>query len=65
MRMLRCRFCAFEVAFARRLKSGKVRMGRETLSWHVREKHPADYAKIRGFVAKSSSSLRRPTADEE
>jgi len=65
VRKLRCRFCSFEVAVVRRLKSGKVRMGRDTLTWHVREKHPAEYAKIRSFVGRSSTSTRRPTADDE
>ena len=60
MRMLKCRFCDFEIAFARRLKSGKVRMGRETLTWHVREKHPAEYGRIRQFVRRMSTAIPKP-----
>ena len=65
MRILRCRFCPFEVAYIRKLKSGKLRNGRDTLTWHVREKHPAEYVKIRAFVQRQSTSLRRPVVDEE
>lgn len=57
MRMLGCRFCHFKVPFARKLKSGKLRMGRDTLTWHVQKKHPAEYAKIRAFVRAASSTV--------
>ena len=65
MRILRCRFCPFEVPFIRKLKSGTLRKGRDTLTWHVREKHPAEYVKIRVFVQRESTSLRKAVVDEE
>lgn len=57
MRMLRCRFCPFEAPFVRRLASGKVRMGRDTLDWHVREKHPKEYWQIKAFAQRTSSTV--------
>ena len=55
MRMIRCALCPFSVPFVRSLKSGKVRMGRDTLTWHVQEKHPREYWKIRNFARNESS----------
>mgnify|MGYP001561039749 CR=1 FL=1 len=57
MRILRCRFCPFEAPFARKLASGEVRMGRDTLTWHVQEQHPIEYQRVRQFVREVSSTF--------
>ena len=55
--MLGCKFCPFVVPFVRKLKDGRLRMGRDTLTWHVREKHTAEYYKILAFIRATSSLI--------